>query len=400
MNKTDNIVNYILSFLLYGQDPQGKIGYTNDPALFDQYQLIILPNGHLGKDWIIPCLSHPTRQGKFITTDIVYTTAFFISRAEELINTQRDRHGRFLAQYSILGQQNRLHIPIIDEYSRFLIKALKQTCETNEININITLPTTSFSHIYLTHDIDTIANHRHLRGVLGGIARGQIKQVLHSLQNIKNDPAFTFPQLLQHDQPLLAQHNCNAIYFVKQTNGKGYDYPQYPLNGKDYLSLQQQLIRSGAQMGIHSSYYPSCPISTNNHNRPIYHRSHYLCCNIQRMQYLADIGITDDFTMGFPDQAGFRLQTTRPVQWINPHTFQLTSLTLHPLTVMDVTLSQYMHLDEAEAYYLCEQLFDKIYHNAGEIVLLWHNTSLTHSSYHTTLYPALLQLLNNYETTR
>jgi hypothetical protein len=98
----------------------------------------------------------------------------------------------------------------------------------------------------------------------------------------------------------------------------------------------------------------------------------------------------------FPDCIGFRLQTTRPVRWINPKTMQLTELTLHPLTVMDCTLSNnnYMNLNEDEAYFECQRLFEKVYQNAGEITLLWHNTIINPSTYHKSLYPKLLNILS------
>jgi hypothetical protein len=117
------------------------------------------------------------------------------------------------------------------------------------------------------------------------------------------------------------------------------------------------------------------------------------------MQNLADMGVTEDFTMMFPDHVGFRLQTTRAVRWINPKTMSLTNLVLHPLTVMDCTLSnsQYMNLNEDEAYFECQRLIEKVYQNAGELVLLWHNTIITKEGYHRSLYPKLLNLLT--ETT-
>jgi hypothetical protein len=129
--------------------------------------------------------------------------------------------------------------------------------------------------------------------------------------------------------------------------------------------------------------------------KPVCHRSHYLNCSIDQMQCWAKIGITDDFTMMFPDQVGFRLQTTRSVRWINPKTMKLTDLVLHPMTIMDCTLSnsQYMNLTEDEAYFECQRLLEKIHQNAGEVVLLWHNTIINQDSYHRSLYPKLLNLL-------
>lgn len=267
------------------------------------------------------------------------------------------------------------------------------------------MPTPSLSKIYLTHDIDTIAQYRHFRGALGGILRGQIREVVSSLKDIHNDPAFTFSWFISQDKKV---EGTKCIYFVKDTLGKGYDYPQYQLFGKDFETVKDMIEQSGAEIGLHSSYYghESTPsevygrllIQQNEqHEKPICHRSHYLNCSIDQMQRWAKIGITDDFTMMFPDQVGFRLQTTRAVRWINPKTMQLTHLVLHPMAVMDCTLSNanYMNLSEDEAYFECQRLFEKIYQNAGEVVLLWHNTSVTQEGYHRSLYPKLLNILTD-----
>jgi hypothetical protein len=154
---------------------------------------------------------------------------------------------------------------------------------------------------------------------------------------------------------------------------------------------------SEAQIGWHSSYYGIDNSGISENFRAL-HRSHYLCCSIDKMQQLVDVGVKDDFTMMFADKIGFRLQTTRAVRWINPKTMQLTDLTLHPMTVMDCTLSNsnYMNLTEDEAYFECQRLFEKVRQNAGEIVLLWHNTNITGNAYHRNLYPKLLEMLTDY----
>ena len=398
----NDIIQYIITFLLYGDSQAAQqVGYTSDKNLWNNYRIVIVPNGHLGAEIVLPDLDEVKVEKQEATwvihTDIIYNTFFFISRAEELINHQRDEHGRFLAKYSILGQNNRLMIPTIDEYARMMMKLL-----------DLPLPTPSFSHIYLTHDVDSIAHYRHLRGALGGILRGQWRSVLASQRDIHNDPAFTFSWLISQDKKVA---NAQSIYFIKDTLGKGYDYPQYPLNGKDFNETEQLIKNSGAKIGLHSSYYGGDMTRMNvimhmvNHQatkdettgqyHDIYHRSHYLRCPIDFMRSLAPMGITDDFTMMFPDQVGFRLQTTRAVRWIDPKTMTLTNLVLHPLSVMDCTLSNanYMNLSEDEAYFECQRLLEKIHQNAGEVVLLWHNTVVSNDGYHRSLYPKLLSLL-------
>lgn len=386
------VIEYIIQFLLYGNEQGVKlVGYTADESLWPNYRVVVVPNGHMGQQIVLPTEAdlelRIEKQGNthIVRTDVIYNTFFYISRAEELLVGERDEHGRFLAKHSMLGQKNRLMIPLIDEYSRAMMKML-----------DITLPEPGFSHIYLTHDIDTIAHFRHLRGAIGGVLRGQMKQVLAARRDIHNDPAYTFSWLIAQDKKV---EGAEAIYFVKDTPGKGKDYPQYDIAGADFAGLKRQLEDSGAQLGWHSSCYdlaslPHRLIALSPNSLQL-HRSHYLSCSIEKMQQLVEMGVKDDFTMMFADQAGFRLQTTRAVRWINPMTWQLTELTLHPMTVMDCTLSHahYMGLSEDEAYFECQRLLEKIHQNAGEVVLLWHNTIINNETYHKSLYPKVLELL-------
>ena len=377
------IIEYLITWLCYGDAEAAKrVAYTDDEKALETYDVIIVPNGLLGKELVIPELKkpeveQPRKDKSIIRTDIVYAAFFFTSRAEELLNTQRDEHGRFAARFSLLSQKSRLQIPRLDEYARLLLKQL-----------NLPLPEPGFGHIYLTHDIDVITQYRSLRGVIGGLMRGEGEAVWRALGNIHEDPLYTFPWLIEQDATV---PDAETVYFVKRTHGKGFDYPQYSLHGMDYKRLKKLLRHSNAYLGVHGSYYGAIPKIE--YSRMF--RAHFLRCDIDRMQRLADAGYTDDFTMGFADQAGFRLQTTRAVRWINPQTMQLTPLTLHPLTVMDCTLSNdnYMHLSEDEAYFLCERLIDKVRLHHGDLCLLWHNSIFTGDTYHRSLYPKILALL-------
>ena len=235
----NEIIQYIISFLLYGnENATNLVGYTSDQTQWENYRVVVVPNGKFGKEIILPDLQEVQLESILlddkcvyvIHTDIIYNTFFFISRAEEIINSQRDHHGRFLAKFSILGEKNRLMIPILDEYARLLMKL-----------INLPMPTPSLSKIYLTHDIDTIAQYRHFRGALGGILRGQIREVVSSLKDIHNDPAFTFSWFISQDKKV---EGTKCIYFVKDTLGKGYDYPQYQLFGKDFETVKDMIEQS------------------------------------------------------------------------------------------------------------------------------------------------------------
>lgn len=360
-NTHQDIVDYIISFLCY--ENKEAVARVELSAPIDWTLRFPRMDIH---NMVQPSAGNKVQ----LAPDAVYMSFFFLSRAEELLCPARDKHGRFLSSYSILGVQNRLQIPLVDELSRLVLKTL-----------NAPLPPATFSHVYLTHDIDTTDHYHHFRGAIGGIYRGHWREVVASLRDIHHDPAYTFPWLMEQDTQV---KNAEIIYFVKQTSGRGYDYPQYPL---------RYVPKMPVRYGLHSSYYGSLP---NLSGSSVLHRSHYLRCSINQMQRLAEAGITDDFTMGFADQAGFRLQTTRAVRWINPQAMTLTNLILHPLTIMDCTLSNsnYMKLNEDEAYFYCQRLLEKVKQNHGELVLLWHNDRINDNEYHISLYPKLLSLIN------
>jgi len=370
------VVHYILSWLLYGQDSAiAHIRYTSHLDADSPCLITILGDG-LERPLHYPNLSQPEVEqlpnGHYVIhTDLIYNTFFFISRAEEVLNTQRDEHHRFLARYSRYSHTD-WQTPLLDEYSDLLLRLL-----------HLPQPQPGFSAVYLTHDIDTLTQYRHLRGAIGGILRGHVQEVLAAWKDIHKDPVYTFPWLIEQEK------GFDTIYFIKHTSGRGVDYPQYCLHGRDFRTTVHLLQQTGATLGIHSSAYASYPLP-----KGTIHRSHYLSCSISRMQQLVDSGYTDDYTMGFADLAGFRLQTTRPVRWINPYTLHLSPLTLHPLTIMDCTLSNanYMNLNEDDAFVCAKELIETVRHHHGEVNLLWHN-SIFGTAYHTSLYPKILSLL-------
>jgi len=101
----NDIYNYILHFLLYGNDEAAQhVGYTADKSEWSKYKVVVIPSGHFGKDWVLPDMNSPHAQKLeghdtwIIDIDIIYNTLFFISRAEELTNKERDEHGRFAAR--------------------------------------------------------------------------------------------------------------------------------------------------------------------------------------------------------------------------------------------------------------------------------------------------------------
>ena len=426
-------INYIIRFLL-GVDRAGAysslIGYTSDARHFHKYKVVIIPSGFFkssiyGTPASLPQLPLKEIEGVpllfgtpkeecveetwIIHADIIASSYFLLSRYEEIQKREiRDQHGRFPGKESLPYKAGFIHRPIVEEYGKLLRHWLRKAC------VHIPEPQPELQRIWLTHDVDAPFFCRSLRNICREAWKGigLLKALKLYGGPLEKDPYYTFPWMLEQDNKVKNKYGdrCHILYFLKAGGKHRNDKPRYQAHSGDIRKLLQLFQANNVLLGLHSSYesslYPDLIPEEKirlEHNWKLenthLNRHHYLASREpEDLTKLIKAGITDDFTMGYADVSGFRLGTCRPVKWINPMTRQLTSLTLHPLSVMDCTLSesQYMGLPLNEAFRYCLQLLKQTKQYGGEIVWLWHNTSFAETeknSYHKTLYVRLLNAL-------
>ncbi|WP_370860815.1 polysaccharide deacetylase family protein [Parabacteroides faecis] len=428
----NHAIHYIIRFLL-GEDISEEIvaaiGYTNNSKHFERYSIVIIPSGFFtnhtyGTTSSLPELPLQEIEGTpllfgsplveqvggtlVIHADIIASTYFLITRYEEIIQRNiRDEHGRFPGKMSLPYRAGFLHRPIVDEYRLLLRKWLQQ--------YGLRLPEVKkeIQHIWLTHDLDAPTLYRTWKGLIRSIRdkRGLISSIQGKLGPVENDPYYTFPWIFEQNNLLREQTGkeiCQAILFIRSGGKCKQDKPHYSLHSKDISQLIESVMSNNMKIGLHSSYQagksPSLikkekTILEENTGKSIrLNRHHFLSSREpEDMTHLEAAGITDDFTMGYADVAGFRLGTSYPVRWINPVTRRLSSILQHPLTIMDCSLEEkkYMGLsyEEAQAYSL--NLIEQVKNVGGELTLLWHNTSAMENSgsYLRKLYSHLLNEL-------
>lgn len=392
----EETIRYILSFLCRSEELADMVGYTSDKSKWSKYKVIILPSGFFTASEYLQPSSMPAfpfkkindtpilfgnpiiRRDKqtIIEADLIASAYFILSRYEELVNPRRDYLGRFLAKHSILSQYtNRC---LVEEYGNILLSELKNC----GIKTNETAPQLK---IIMTHDADKIEQYRNIRGFAGGILRGQYLNALKSaFLGIEHDPLFTFPYMKDIEDK---RSDVETMLFVK-TGGKHLpqDKPHYKPKSKDI----RKLLHIYENIGLHLSLEASKNMNSANGEKELLeqasgkritaNRNHYLASlHPADMLGLSSIGITDDYTMGYPDRAGFRLGTCRPVRFINPANCKLADIVMHPLVIMDRSLEskQYMNLDYGQAYGLCKQLHAEACKYGGEFIMLWHNNSVS-----------------------
>lgn len=407
-----DFIQYIIRFLL-GDDIPGEyistVGYTDDPRQYNRYSIVIHPSGFFsgdvyGKPISIPRLplsllnDTPLLFGEateemvgdtlVLQADLVASTYFLITRYEEIISRNiRDEHGRFPGKQSLPYRAGFLHRPIVEEYSLYLRNKLRQ------LGAKLPEEKQGIQKVHLTHDVDAPFYCRSWRNVLRELKNGQ--SIVAALKNkagkLESDPYYTFPWLFAENErarTVLGKKRCKTICFFKTGGNTVQDKPVYSLTGKDIKSLFSLCKEHQVEIGLHSSYQAGKEpeqiskekkrLETATGNKVSINRHHFLASREpEHMTVLLKAGINQDYTLGYADVAGFRLGTCRPVRWINPINRRLTSLTLHPLTIMECSLSEekYMGLSYEEALSYSLGLINQTAQYGGNLTLLWHNTS-------------------------
>jgi hypothetical protein len=402
------------------------VGYTSDVASFAKYKVVIVPSDFFderiyGTNKTRPSIPlkniegvpflfgnpHMERIGDTIIVhaDLVASAYFLLSRYEEmLLRHVRDEHGRFPGRESLPRRAGFIDRPVVDEYGKLIRRWLNRNgVKTEELAPFV-------RKINLTHDVDAPFSCRTWRHVARQILFGRdpVAAIRCKYGPLIRDPYYTFPWLLLQNKMLqrtAGEGRCRSLLFFKAGGKTKRDKPRYNLTGKDIRALFELCREYEATIGLHSSYHsgmdPSLILSEKNNLENafginiLHNRHHFLASREpEDMEYLEKAGITDDYTMGYADVAGFRLGTSLPVHYINPVTQRLSALALHPLIIMDCTLNElkYMNLaaDRAEEY--CIRLIDNVRNVNGELTLLWHNTSVVEKSgYLRNLYSKLIK---------
>lgn len=425
-------VDYVLGILLgagVGENVEGwPVAYENaDKETGSNAPLSILPSGFWGDAYgtvgSLPKLPLPQIEGVpllygtpevrrdgrrlIVCADVIASAYFLATRYEEWVRPEvRDAHGRFPGVESLAYRAGFLDRPIVDEYAGLLRRWLR------EVGIVVPEPKRNFA-VTVTHDIDHLrwcANPLHpLRASASALLgrqplRNAVLAWLAAL-GMAADPFDNVADLIEFDRVFQQQAiglPVNVVYFVVAGRGGSFDVT-YGIESKEAASLLRQIQDFGATVGLHTTYEAGRDPSLIAEEKarleaswraPIHHnRYHYLGWReIAHGHALARAGITDDYSLGYADMAGFRLGVCHPIPLFDPIRLEPMRIVEHPLIVMDGTLSKYMALDETAALALCQRLVRRTREHHGEFVMLWHNTALATVSdgYHANLYPRLL----------
>jgi hypothetical protein len=119
----------------------------------------------------------------------------------------------------------------------------------------------------------------------------------------------------------------------------------------------------------------------NNLEIPVKHsRLHYIHLRLPNSyKILQQIGVANDWSMGYPEATGFRAGTSKPYVWYDLIDEKSMGIIIHPFCIMDVTCKNYLNL----SYILSIEKGNKIKQQleliGGTFCFIFHNESVSNS---------------------
>lgn len=332
-----------------------------------------------------------------INADIITPSFILLSRYEEWICKKNDVHGRFEYSSSLACKYNFIEIPLVDEYALWLRNALQAFIPSLKVNKRE-------SALIPTHDIDLLyrfdkQKYINLRSIIGGdlfknrslrLAISSLKEWKKYRKDKKNDPYF---QAIKNLCLTEQQHHLTPIVFIKAQH-LGEQDATYDIDDEQLSFLLQQLKNEGVNIGLHGSYssYNQQHILKEEKQRLTTLlgltistiRQHFLRFDIrQTLMQWASADMEHDYSLGFAEREGFRCGTCHPYLLYDHVLDTPSTITEHPLIVMDGTLIEYRRLPAEEAYAQLAKFRQYCRIMEGDLVILWHNhtTSRQYKTY-------------------
>jgi hypothetical protein len=346
----------------------------------------------------------------YIPFDIITISFLLLSRYEEYLAEGRDEHGRFQYKGSLVEKYKLIEIPLVDEYAMLLRRWL---CLYFPDSFQaISRP----QRIVPTHDIDILrrftSRWQALKSIFGRdlLINRSLSMVKESMEWYRDwkDSSFMDPYVdaILEFLDWEMDWNLHPFFFFKATDE---DHPDATYDWQD--PILQEIIRvvmsRGGQIGLHGSYPSAEDVQCLQKEKQNLSKLCGKAVSISRQHYLraffADdpnpldlwrqVGITDDYTLGFAERCGFRCGTCHPYPLYDVRNDCVTNIIEHPLIVMDGTLFDYMKLPVEKAKKLAMKLKKRCFDVEGDFVILWHNHATTREfkPYYENVYLPLIE---------
>ena len=364
-----------------------KINYSDDTL---NEGLSFVPHGLLSEKTLEPQRIEVTKhrdlpiffqvENSVLPFDVFAASFYLVSRYEEYLPFKGDQHQRFTPAESLAYKHNFLELPLVNLWANWLREILVEHFP------EIKFSSKPYSFIP-TVDVDNLYAYRGKgpKRMIGAAVRDgfklKVREVAHrvgTVAHVKRDPYNTF----RMQDAMHREAGLENIYFMLFA-----EFAEFDRNLSMHSPLLRHKVRSMSKattVAIHPSYRSNSDPSIVRYekeslakllSKPVTKsRQHYLKMKMpDTFRNLVEIGIRDDFSMGYAAMPGFRASMATPFAFYDLKADTTLPLTMHPFMLMDVTFIDYFGVSAAMALPRMKKIVDATRAVNGQLITVFHN---------------------------
>jgi hypothetical protein len=314
----------------------------------------------------------------------LFSAAFYlVSRYEEYLPFIPDAFNRFEAENSLAYQYDFLRIPLVNiwiaEFETVLLRKFP--------NLSITHKTYSYTS---TIDIDNAYKYkqkgimRSMGGFLKSITRFDKNDLIDRtsvLLKKEKDPFDSY----EYQLSVQDKYNLKVVYFFL-LGDYGVNDKNHPSNNANFQKLIKHLC-DYAVPGIHPSFGSNASraqvkieinrLANITHREIFNSRQHFSMLKFPDTYFtLLEMGITDDYSMGYSIHNGFRASICQPFYWYDLDDEVETGLKIHSYCVSETSLRYKDNATPGTMLEIAKPLIDCVKKYNGELVTIFHNDTM------------------------
>jgi len=316
--------------------------------------------------------------------DIFAASFYLVSRYEEYLPHLKDKYNRFKAEESLAFKHNFLQKPVVNIWAKQLISVIVDKFPYLKIKSPTFkyISTIDIDNAYLYKGKGFVRSVAFLLKAILSFDIDSLKMALAVSSKKRKDPFDTYS--LQFN--LQKKYNLDVRYFLLLGD--------YGLNDKNIShsnSNFQALVKRLADLapvGIHPSFGSNISetqlavevkrLEDIQKREVSFSRQHFLQLSFPKTyKRLLEVGITNDYTMGYASDLGFRAGIASSFTFYNLDMEQILPIKVHPFAIVDDTLKFNMHLKPDSVMQELCKIINEVKQVDGTLISIWHNDTFS-----------------------
>lgn len=317
----------------------------------------------------IPCFFQ-TAEHEPIACDLLAASFYLLTRYEEYLPHVSDEHGRFPAAQSLGARHGFLTLPVVDLWAQRLLGLLTEQFGDLKAQKNV-YHYCSMLNVSASHEFLYRGFLRQISGVLMDILGFKLRRLGYRAlvgMGMKRDPYDLYEEVLKAHKKL---GQVPKVFFQLA------QYGPFDKNVSPYNRHFQHLIKSVgdyAQIALAASYAsfddPELLLEEKKVLSDIVHRpidsckTRYNRLNIPlTYRDMVDSGFTQDYSMGYTHDLGFRAGTCTPFYFYDLYLEMQQPIMVYPFAVQDYALLKEKSV--ADALRKMQAMYDQVHQLGG-----------------------------------